>query len=374
MTKPDFTVIENKKEIKRAQRAFAKNMKKKATKHGELRAAHQGGEVREKLSAYWFKDCEFWWGYPKSGKPLGVRSPTPRWWNAFRFLESNIDRYRHGPGVPNWDGKQAMTVEINIPVSGNRWTGGVFVKDSDGEIYIAHTGLIGGGRTGIGKTAFANNYPGRWNQASGSRGEKDVVIVSKINDPDLIDNVGFFVKIVHKIKDKVRSGKIQKKQKLPRQKSKNKTRQKNPKFNKEPDKRGSYTVEGKIQAELKHFKVINQLQEICENQGCRTSNSKRYDLLISKKSKKSLMEAKTDWDSYSRYEAIGQLLYYSFIENLPKNTKLVAVFPKPKKSYLNRQREFKKVLGKHGIKFITYTWHNKKPKFDRNLGKILKDL
>ena len=86
------------------------------------------------------------------------------------------------------------------------------------------------------------------------------------------------------------------------------------------------------------------------------------------------MEAKTDWDSYSRYEAIGQLLYYSFIENLPKNTKLVAVFPKPKKSYLNRQREFKKVLGKHGIKFITYTWHNKKPKFDRNLGKILKDL
>ena len=86
------------------------------------------------------------------------------------------------------------------------------------------------------------------------------------------------------------------------------------------------------------------------------------------------MEAKTDWDSYSRYEAIGQLLYYSFIENLPKNTQLVAVFPKPKKSFLPKQREFKKVLGKHGIKFITYTWHNKKPKFDRNLGKILKDL
>ena len=133
-------------------------------------------------------------------------------------------------------------------------------------------------------------------------------------------------------------------------------------------------MEGKIQAELKHFKVINQLQEICENQGCRTSNSKRYDLLIWRKSKKSLLEAKTDWDSYSRYEAIGQLFYYSFIENLPKNTKLVAVFPKPKKSNLPRQREFKKVLGRLGIEYITYTWHNKKPKFDSTLDKILKDL
>ena len=161
------------------------------------------------------------------------------------------------------------------------------------------------------KTAFVNNYPGRWNKASGSRGEKDVVIVSKINDPDLIDNVGFFVKVVHKIKDKVRSGKIQKKQKLPRQTSTKLPRQKSSKFNPErEEKRGSYTVKGRIQAELKHAKVINQLNEICEKQGYLVRNSSRYDLLIWRKSKKSLMEAKTDWDSYSRYEAIGQLLYY----------------------------------------------------------------
>ncbi len=218
MTKPDFTVIENKKEIKRTQLTFVKNMKKKATKHGELFAGHQGGKVPEKLSAYWFKDNEFWWAYPKSGKPLGIRSPTPRWWNAFRFLESNIDKYGTGPGEPNWGNLNGMTVQINIPVSGNRqgtgWTGGVFVKDSDDEIYIAHTGMIGGGRKGIGKTIFVDNFPGtkKWHKVSGSRGEKDVVIISDINDPNLIDNIGFFVKAVHKIKDSAPSGKIQKNQ------------------------------------------------------------------------------------------------------------------------------------------------------------------
>ena len=81
------------------------------------------------------------------------------------------------------------------------------------------------------------------------------------------------------------------------------------------------------------------------------------------------MEVKTDLDTYSRYEAIGQLFYYSLTFNLPKNTKKVAVFPKPK------IQEFEKVLGKLGIEYITYTkTPNKKPKFDRTLDKILKDL
>ena len=373
MAKSDFTVIEKKKEINRAQLAFAKNIKKKATKHGELTASHQHGGI--KVHAYWHKDSEFWWA---DWKVSPTHSKTPRWWNAFRFLDSNHQYPNRKAGEPNWGRANAMTVQINIPISGNRQgtgsTGGVFVKDSDDEIYIAHTGMIGGGRKGIGKATFVDNFPGTWNQVSGSRGEKDVVIVSQINDPNLIDNVGFFVKAVQKIKDDAKKGKIQKKPKLPRQKSTKLPRQKSSKFNPErEEKRGSYTVKGRIQAELKHAKVINQLNEICEKQGYLVSNSNRYDLLIWRKSKKSLMEAKTDWDSYSRYQAIGQLFYYSSMENLPKNTKLVAVFPKPKKSYTNRQKEFKKVLGKLGIKYITYTWRNKKPKFDSTLDKILKE-
>ena len=81
------------------------------------------------------------------------------------------------------------------------------------------------------------------------------------------------------------------------------------------------------------------------------------------------MEIKTNNDTQSRYKAIGQLLYYSFVHVIPKNTKKIAVFPKPK------IQEFEKVLGKLGIEYITYTkTPNKKPKFDSTLDKILKDL
>ena len=78
------------------------------------------------------------------------------------------------------------------------------------------------------------------------------------------------------------------------------------------------------------------------------------------------MEVKTGLDTYSRYTAIGQLFYYS--SDLPKNTKLVAIFPKPKIP------EFKKVLDELGIEYIVYTKAKKQPKFDRTLDKILKDL
>ncbi len=132
--------------------------------------------------------------------------------------------------------------------------------------------------------------------------------------------------------------------------------------------RRSYSVNDMVKASDYHGIVVNHIKEICEKQGYLVTNSKRMDLVIQGKSKKSLMEVKTDLDGYSRYEAIGQLFYYSLKFNLPKNTKLVAVFPKPKIP------EFKKVLDKLGIEYIAYTKAKKQPKFDNTLDKILKDL
>ena len=51
--KSDFTVIEDKKEIEQAQSTFAKNMKKEATKHGDLFAAHQHGKKYQKKRNIW---------------------------------------------------------------------------------------------------------------------------------------------------------------------------------------------------------------------------------------------------------------------------------------------------------------------------------
>ena len=357
MAKPDFTVIEDEKEIEQAQLAFAKNMKKKAAKDGDIKVGFPGGNAP--MHAYWFKGDKFWWAYEPSPS-----AKIPRWWNAFGIRKYYPSGESH-TGEPRWGHTHTIISEINIPLSGNTWqTAGIFVKDPDNEIYIAHTGKIGGGRPGIGKTAFVDNFPGtkKWHKVSGSRGEKDVVIISDINDPNLIDNIGFFVKAVHKIKDSAPSGKIQKKPKLPRQKNTDK-------FSPEHmGSRRSYSVKDRIKADNYHGVVVNHIKEICEKQGYSVANNKQMDLVIHGKSKKSLMEVKTDLDGYSRYEAIGQLFYYSLKFNLPKNTKLVAVFPKPKIP------EFKKVLAKLGIEYVTYTKGNKQPKFDSSLDRILKDL
>ena len=347
--KSDFTVIEDKKEIEQAQSTFAKNMKKEATKHGDLFAAHQHG--RKEVHAYWFKDSNFWWGYHKAPK-----SKIPNWWNAFRFIHNKT-------GEPYWGRANGMTVQINPPISGNTWQqSGIFVKDSDNEIYIAHTGKIGGGREGIGRELFVANYPGtqQWQEVTGSRGKKNAVIISHINSPDLISNIGFFVKAVDDIKQAKSSGRILKKSKLPKPK-------KSKKYHQEfSGPRKPYSLKGRVEANVYHGKVVGRIGEICKDLGY-TISSYPTDLHVEGKSKKSvLMEVKTGLDTYSRYTAIGQLFYYS--SDLPKNTKLVAIFPKPKIP------EFKKVLAKLGIEYVTYTKGNKQPKFDSSLDRILKAL
>jgi hypothetical protein len=347
--KSDFTVIEDKKEIEQAQLTFAKNMKKEATKHGDLFAAHQHG--KKEVHAYFFKDNNFWWGYHKAPK-----SKIPNWWNVFRFIHNKT-------GEPYWNHQNGMTCQINPPISGNTWQqAGVFVKDSDNEIYIAHTGKIGGGREGIGRGLFVDNYPGtqQWQEVTSSRGKKNVVIISSINSSNLISNIGLFVKAVDDIKAAKPLRQILKKSKLSKPK-------KSKKYHREfSGPRKSYSLKGLVEANVYHGKVVDCIGEICKDLGYSIS-SYPTDLYVEGKSKKSvLMEVKTERDTYSRYTAIGQLFYYS--SDLPKNTKLVVVFPKPKIP------EFKKVLTKLGIEYVTYTKGNKQPKFDSSLDRILKAL
>jgi hypothetical protein len=48
-----------------------------------------------------------------------------------------------------------ITVEINPPHEGeDRPVAGLFARDAENRIYLAHTGKVGGGRTGRGSNAF----------------------------------------------------------------------------------------------------------------------------------------------------------------------------------------------------------------------------
>ncbi len=131
----------------------------------------------------WHPNEEFWWGYKKK---------SSRHWNIFGLTEPSGESKTHN-----------IVCEINIPLSRGTWRiAGAFAKDESGEIYIVHTGKIGGGRKGIGQKHFIENFPDPESYVSVMRNgkSKDVAMVSALNDKNLIKNLADFVRKVDKIK------------------------------------------------------------------------------------------------------------------------------------------------------------------------------
>jgi hypothetical protein len=88
-----------------------------------------------------------------------------------------------------------ITIEINPPHEGsNRLVGGVFVSDDDGQIYIAHTGRIGGGRSGNGMTRF-REFLGEttFAEISSSQGTRSATLLGPIDSDAFPSQLAAFV-------------------------------------------------------------------------------------------------------------------------------------------------------------------------------------
>lgn len=70
--------------------------------------------------------------------------------------EGTVDRYHNWFGRFDPDRSLDIGVEINVSRKGlNNSLGGLFARDTaSGQVYLFHTGLVGGGIPGVGKTAF----------------------------------------------------------------------------------------------------------------------------------------------------------------------------------------------------------------------------
>ena len=80
----------------------------------------------------------YWFGSVAPNKD----DKTPRYWNP-------LGEYR-----PN--GTLQISVELNVSTDSNsKRVSGFFAKDSQtGQVYLMHDGGVGGGRKGVGQTAF----------------------------------------------------------------------------------------------------------------------------------------------------------------------------------------------------------------------------
>jgi hypothetical protein len=86
--------------------------------------------------------------------------------NIWHYYDSEFAGTRYwctyGVDEPSEEKMVPITAEINFNYDEySRRIAGIFICDNKKDIYLAHTGKIGGGRKGIGKHAFQNFYRGR---------------------------------------------------------------------------------------------------------------------------------------------------------------------------------------------------------------------
>lgn len=97
----------------------------------------------------------------------------------------------------------SIVCEINPPRIGiNRQCAGLFIRDSTGSVYLAHSGKIGGGRAGVGKAAFMRSvdkndvvpvvFP--------NGQQVEYIVIGRIDDNDFLADLTRFVHAVAEFK------------------------------------------------------------------------------------------------------------------------------------------------------------------------------
>ncbi len=180
------------------------------------------GEIREAFET--FRECMYQAGKPikkKLGWQGGGAGAVDVLWNsdtkvwAFFDPEFAENRYWCAFGVSEELKEDSLSIacEINFPYEGtNRRVAGAFFSDGE-NVFVGHSGKVGGGMKGVGKHAFRKYcedvdialiaYP---------RNKKvDLIKIGSLDDPDLPEHVAQFVKKAAGFKQHIRQSQPERK-------------------------------------------------------------------------------------------------------------------------------------------------------------------
>lgn len=232
-----------------------------------------------------------------------------KFWNSFGILSD--------------DSTQMITVEINIslPVPRGR-IAGAFAEDESGNLLLVHTGAIGGGRKGIGKTAFLGwsgiiPYPATDHDGS----EREVIPIAALSDESFIDKLQEFVFTVAEFKKAATQG-------IP---DPSPARKKLLTTFKAYQKGFSGTKRchrsGVVEYDSYHDDVVDEIRLLKMQGGLDRDDlvtNQLVDLAIKRKDKiVEIFEVKTGIQRQQLYTAIGQLLTHS----APTDARMTLVVP-----------------------------------------------
>jgi hypothetical protein len=139
----------------------------------------------EEANLLWHRDLQVW-------VLLQADRLDSRYWCAF------------GVDDPQPASMLSITCEINSPKEGiDRRCAGLFVRGANGNVFLAHSGKVGGGRPGIGKTAFLNHlgHDEVMSVRFPDGKERDYIVLGRIDDSHLRHRLAAFVHSVAQFKE-----------------------------------------------------------------------------------------------------------------------------------------------------------------------------
>lgn len=320
-------IITDKKLITSYQSEFVRKLKLVCNQPIECKLGHLGSSNDNIV--FYSEELGFWFTTHKN---------TNRYWNGF------------GIGRPDIGKNTSITIEINPPYKGiNRNIGGAFGIDSNGEVLVLHRGKIGGGKVGVGKKLFFDNFRGDFDIAFDGDRKTDFCVIGALSSKHFPKQVLNFIQEVARIK----SFDIQKKLEF--------SELENFKFREE--RYGiSKTTRSKITIERTHGIVVNALAKLLEKKGFKIGNDRHRDLFTYKNGQiENIFEFKTSSSTQNLYPAVGQLIIYSIPIINP--VKLILVLPDKLK------KEVEKKLNDLDLKILYYEWINDEIVFV-NLSKL----
>ncbi len=185
-----LVMIENKKEIKKIQRDFMNMIRKSFDKKIRKQIGYPGGGVGE----------------------VEISTNDDLWyWESIDERQDKSPRFLNWFGVVNSKKNLDISVELNIPLEGiNNRVAGFFARDiTSNRIYLCHTGGVGGGTEGVGRTEFLVYANSPLDQVQNSKGElRQCIVVIVIDDNENLIPLINYIKLIVSFKLAVRNNEL----------------------------------------------------------------------------------------------------------------------------------------------------------------------